>query len=1332
MSPSQLYSLPWPNENKPPWLCGCCSVTEVKYSDWVRRHSESNDLLKEVAPLFAKYRFHGQDVVHVADCGDKDCQHNGKMHIHVGTFRPMWPLQCQGHADGGQCDICRWLETSQGRGKIFEFCSKSVSSPLVERRRKLLSGRTTPRDAIPKLQTRTSYLSSPQKAIQKIASDLRQEHQQNVQNMQGAFDKTSEATALEHERAMVQMEKDYEHKCSSLSKIHEADLLKVSMEFTEERCMIVRSCSADMEQHALQSEEKHTATARRHQAKIENLQLECEQRLDTLTQQQQGAMQEEAEKYEVQRDADALRLQTESQEEKQRHEVQRDADALRLQNEIQLEMQQAVQNCESRRDAESEQHQSELQEAQEHIKELESDVKLLTLRMLDAATNADAQPHGTHPVLSRVASLLERGMFGVGDLCLLNQMCNKVDPSTQNTKTRPEIEDLTLLLMNKLSKQDYTTVASIMHLPTFRWAQLLKAKSLLRFTLGINHDVLSATGTSRFMDEWVLSCGDGSRTTRLIERLGDRMVGAAYPPDVCDWPEEWAPHVPKEAKDALKYIRYVHQNNLLSHEMHTELLRCVTNPTVPILVYVLFPEPSKGFDGYRHLKYMYKMVSVWHQHRINCVGFCTDSCSTGLSGGTTLMTPSAEGVSAGFSYIGLECEPDFEYFGVYMRPAYTYEICEAAHATGLFGGCSKRLLQTVVGFLEDSADYRAMYQMRMVSRAFYHAIPELPLPILWYGDNPHLVRTARRNMTNWRVDLVFLDTLIEGIGRIVTASFAKLQSIADTITLDKGYRLSDILDVNSWRDQKTDASYYLFSLQTIELLLRHAPEDTGTILYMYAIYHIAEVFLNKKFTNPAKIVEYAWTAHAILVTQEIYVKKCAKLERDADCYLPSYQMRRTVKAMAHAATVHVLRFFRHRKGKEWSEGGLGSVNQNPVEALHSDGRCGQVLRNNDRNYTGKKWLEIISKLQMIGEKKIAVNAVQGWRCGEARNAEGSQSGKITSLGLLGDDILLREIDGQKVLPRGKASDFEANASEIPATYDTCVPYIVMQKRKGQERGLAFWEKLLPVAVAQMKQKKVWPADAGWPKRTTALPEGAIVASGPVCNTRGPLHCKDPDTLIVPLKVQREMEKQQALLEAELSEIQEDSGDGERDTEEGDATLTAVNELLHKAKEDASVAADGKKKPKVWGLHLEHEEERVNTDKFLSAEQDKERVSNDRWKRFIIMVLRGRGGVLKPGHDITRGTCVIVSGSSLFRDVKGTGRMMYAVARILKIAEGNEQVHSCDSTKISDEHSFKCELLVPIGEPTPAGAQCFGPSGFSLPWLRGKHIKQRVELLRIPR
>ena len=212
------------------------------------------------------------------------------------------------------------------------------------------------------------------------------------------------------------------------------------------------------------------------------------------------------------------------------------------------------------------------------IQELGDKVTALHAQLLDNLAKPSA------PIeLQRLHEVHSKGLLSMGDLCLLKHIGKKVDPKSRCGKTEETIADLAVLLANKLSRQDYTTVASVMRLPTFRWAQLQKQKSLLNFVLGINDHILHAVGAERYRKHWVLSMGDGSRVTRLIERYLGRLVGEEYPADVSQWPAQWAPVVPDDANAAVKYVHHVHERGRLSHEMMTEVLRCVDDPKVPIL-----------------------------------------------------------------------------------------------------------------------------------------------------------------------------------------------------------------------------------------------------------------------------------------------------------------------------------------------------------------------------------------------------------------------------------------------------------------------------------------------------------------------------------------------------------------------------------------------------------------------------------------------------------------------------------------------------------------------------------------------------------------------------
>ena len=93
------------------------------------------------------------------------------------------------------------------------------------------------------------------------------------------------------------------------------------------------------------------------------------------------------------------------------------------------------------------------------------------------------------------------------------------------------------------------------------------------------------------------------------------------------------------------------------------------------------------------------------------------------------------------------------------------------------------------------------------------------------------------------------------------------------------------------------------------------------------------------------------------------------------------------------------------------------------------------------------------------------------------------------------------------------------------------------------------------------------------------------------------------------------------------------------------------------------------------------------------------VPSDRWKRFIVSVLRTRGGVLQPDHDTARGTAVIATG--LFGAPR-MGYQSYAVCRVQQMQENEKEIHSCCINKPGEKRTFKCELLEPTGDRTPAG------------------------------
>lgn len=353
--------------------------------------------------------------------------------------------------------------------------------------------------------------------------------------------------------------------------------------------------------------------------------------------------------------------------------------------------------------------------------------------------------------------------------------------------------------------------------------------------------------------------------------------------------------MPQNVADTLKYIRVIRNQSLLSHELHTEVLQCFSDRSKGLLTYVLFPEPSRGFSTTHHLLLFYKMVCLWHDHDIRCTGFSTDSCSTGLGAGIALMTPTPHDVANSVLFLGLK-DVDFVLLARVMGGKV---MPDGQH----FDFCAK-----------------------------------------WYGESDHLARTIRRNLTYDTRELVM--TLFPN-GMRLEATMKELSELKEALGDSKdGKFLTEIISINQWRDQKGDAAYAMLQASTIMLLKKvRSKTHHATAVYLTAFNHLLEPYINPNMTNPLAIVCSVWVGYSVLRLWEIYIAFCLRLDRDL--YLPSYQCLRTAKAMAHAATTHVLdlhRNYRHKLDQEWSQGSLRGINTRGLEGKHSEARTGSVSK----------------------------------------------------------------------------------------------------------------------------------------------------------------------------------------------------------------------------------------------------------------------------------------------------------------------------------------------------------------------------------------------------
>jgi hypothetical protein len=92
----------------------------------------------------------------------------------------------------------------------------------------------------------------------------------------------------------------------------------------------------------------------------------------------------------------------------------------------------------------------------------------------------------------------------------------------------------------------------------------------------------------------------------------------------------------------------------------------------------------------------------------------------------------------------------------------------------------------------------------------------------WFGDAQHLARTMRRNLCYETRSLVFL-SLPNGAQRCAEMQeLIELQNAAPRGEQRSFRYLTEIVQINKWRDQKGDAAYEMLKASTIEHLKKYA------------------------------------------------------------------------------------------------------------------------------------------------------------------------------------------------------------------------------------------------------------------------------------------------------------------------------------------------------------------------------------------------------------------------------------------------------------------------------------------------------------------------------
>ena len=785
-----------------------------------------------------------------------------------------------------------------------------------------------------------------------------------------------------------------------------------------------------------------------------------------------------------------------------------------------------------------------------------------------------------------------------------------------------------------------------------------------------------------------------------------------FPADVRKWPSgvEGGPGMhpmAQDIEDVYKYINLTRESGQVCHEVHTEAFNCTSDRARGMLAYVIFPEPSKGFSSVHHYLYWARCVQAWYQHSLRTLGVATDSCSTGLGAATALMAPTEADVAAGVLFLGLP-DRDFIY----------------------------------------AARYAGAREMADGKRFNYF--------VQWYGDWAHLARTARRNLAYDSRSLLYVSHT--GVGTHECAMMEALIELQQIMPRAEAAFLTDVVQINKWRDQKGDAALFMIRASTIEMLRKHRPKfGNATALYLTTYNYSLEPWINPDLTNPMAITFNAWVGYTLALCQELYVVKVEKL--DKDLYLPSYQLVRTTALMAHAATDHCLHVkldFSHRLDEQWTQAALRAAATMALEGCHSEGRTGSVSKASagDCNFTVAKWPALVSKLQRIRWRRIVIG-LHGWKGRAVRNMQ--RVDKITTL---------RDVKQWGCVPdTPEYAPHCGNGGYLPpASYADFLADLTSAKREAQDAGLLEFERWNPLAVEQMKAAGCWPGlwrdgdGTRWHELVSARLSGAKILRG---EEQLPPMAPPP----TPDEVERSLDKalkvrmQQADREAAkarekvATHLREKHGlsatDLEREVDEsaaatsdssdlGIAQLAAKAQAQYEGLQAQLAASEGTRVIDEFGqdlsrlasgMQLRDQDGRLqNTERVINAGQHREQVARDRGKRFMLFASEEeRRAAEASGHNCCRGSLLVVR----------VGLFHVALARVIRLkllgASGAaSEPKSFTLAPGSAKQSFQLELLYPDGVVTvtdAAGEEIemlqFGSTGRELPHCSAEKVLRLV-------
>ena len=840
-----------------------------------------------------------------------------------------------------------------------------------------------------------------------------------------------------------------------------------------------------------------------------------------------------------------------------------------------------------------------------------------------------------------------------------------------------------IYLYVSLRRQQYVNQQQLFNL--LDESQVRKAMAPLRiaYVPGVNHVAIGEVAPRRYRTtpgkrHRTVSVGDGTRISRIAELLQHRgmqplIVGEMDHPDITL--RKGGFPVNQSAEEICTYIKSVRRRQLLAAEVYTEILVCITNDSIPLLVYMIFLECNKGFCGYMVVKMWLQFNLYYEQYDIDTVGVVTDACAAGCWGGDFLMTPNDTFSKLGCGYLGLPSKT-FKYFHPFLRPR---------QSSG-----------------------------------------RVPPPMGHHGEAAHQVRKGRSNANSDSIEWVWQTRMVEGKQILIVVSLSKLTDLARTRDFRLGFSLKDIVNFNAVIDQKNDAAWHLISMPVINLLEQHhRADDPATILFLKAM-NWNMVPWKVHMTNPLEIVYRVWRGWSILKMNEVYVVQHAKLDRDK--YQPSSQFRKTYEMMTCSATIRVLEHYLlgvQQDSLTWQDFYLSKCNGDPIEGLHGEGR---QYFGNDVNFTGAGWCRIISRLQVQAEMKALL---QGYgmefavprhnaKTGENELKLGCPEDGREGLLHLGDWGLLQLGDDYSSFV---TLVLEERSKAINDGLNDFALYLPVAAKQLEEAGL--W------GVFPEYEYLDWEGDS-----KVHLPTSLANIRTPA-SAVGPDDLVVPEANLKAMReFEAKVAEQEA---KDVEDEQAMPADGSSDDEVDETEEGRINALRQRAIEDYEALQNVSKDVKQLtesgqettqlraGTHcLDADANIVSVQTLLKSEQRREVISKDRRCRFWVGVLLDWAIAVAEGHNLTYGSVLLVNSTR-----KGT----FAVARVLRIHVEGARKHSCylpeEATKRRRAKiQLRCELLVPHGLPTEQGSQRYKSSGGYLPIMNASMVIKRVELMRL--